>query len=143
MILKKLTLKNYRRFKELNIDFEENINVFIGKNGSGKTTIFEAILYALFGTQMVRTAKEDIKADFADQDHKCKVCLTFELEDEQYKIERIIKGKNSITSAYIYSSKRGDNPVAERESGVNEFVQKLLSMDSTTFKISVFLHKKS
>jgi len=142
MILKSLTLKNYRRFKNLKLDFTQNITAFIGKNGSGKTTIFEAILYALFGTQMVRTAKEDIKSDFAKLKQKCEVCLTFELEGKQYRIERTIKGKNSISSAFVFTPQKGNKPVAERESGVNQFIQKLLGMNAATFKISVFSAQK-
>lgn len=142
MILKTLTLKNYRRFKKLQLDFQDNITLFTGKNGSGKTTIFEAILYALFGTQMVRTAKEDIKADFADQKQECQVSLTFELEGKQYKIERSIKGRGSVTSAFIFTPDQKDKPVAERESGVNKYIQNLLGMNSTTFKISVFSAQK-
>ena len=142
MILKNLTLKNYRRFKNLNLDFVENITAFIGQNGSGKTTIFEAILYALFGTQMVRTGKEGIKADFADSKEECQVNLTFKLDEQEYRIERRIKGKNSVTSAFVFTPEKGDQPVAERESGVNQYIQKLLGMNPTTFKISVFSAQK-
>lgn len=43
-ILNKLTLQNYRGFEGgFTIDFDENLTVFIGNNGSGKTTILDAI----------------------------------------------------------------------------------------------------
>ena len=141
MILKSLSLKNYRRFKKLEIDFEKNITAFVGKNGSGKTSIFEAIVYSLFGTTTARSSKEEIRSDFVDYENPCEVCLVFELEGKQYKVTRRIKGKNSITDAFVYSS-RQEQPLAERESAVNKYIANLLGMNSTTFQISVFSAQK-
>ncbi|MBN5449304.1 retron Ec78 anti-phage system effector ATPase PtuA [Serratia marcescens] len=39
----KLRLINFRKFKELNISFEDDITIFIGDNGAGKTTILDAL----------------------------------------------------------------------------------------------------
>lgn len=60
MEILKLKIKNFRSFsnKETEIDISGKFNVFVGKNGSGKTSIIIAIRYALFGTQGI-----DIKAD--------------------------------------------------------------------------------
>lgn len=41
----KLYLKNYRNADEMSLEFEKNVNIFIGKNGQGKTNILEAIYY--------------------------------------------------------------------------------------------------
>lgn len=43
MIVKKLYLKNYRNYDELKIDFDVNMNIFIGNNAQGKTNILESI----------------------------------------------------------------------------------------------------
>lgn len=141
MILKSLSLKNYRRFKKLEIDFEENITAFVGKNGSGKTSIFEAIIYCLFGTTTARSAKEEIRSDFVDYKNPCEVCLVFELDGKQYKVTRKIKGKNSITEAFVFSPDQ-EKPLAERESTVNKYIAGLLGMNPTTFQISVFSAQK-
>ncbi|EHH1031118.1 AAA family ATPase [Vibrio parahaemolyticus] len=43
-----LKLSNYRAFNEIHLkDFDSNLNVFIGNNGSGKTTILDAIHLSL------------------------------------------------------------------------------------------------
>ncbi len=42
-----LTLHNFRGFEDLSVAFEEDLTVFIGNNGSGKTTILEAIAGSL------------------------------------------------------------------------------------------------
>jgi predicted ATP-dependent endonuclease of OLD family len=47
MYLKQLILKNYRQFPDVDISFNEGINVLIGKNSSGKSSILEAIDFLL------------------------------------------------------------------------------------------------
>lgn len=43
MILKKLKLKNFRGYSEIEVPFNRNFNVIIGKNDVGKSTILEAL----------------------------------------------------------------------------------------------------
>jgi predicted ATP-binding protein involved in virulence len=43
LTLKELRMTNFRQFEALNIHFHEKLTVLIGENGSGKTTILEAI----------------------------------------------------------------------------------------------------
>ncbi len=47
MYLKSLELHNFRSFEDIKIDFNENLTVIIGANGSGKSTIMEGIAIAL------------------------------------------------------------------------------------------------
>lgn len=47
MLIKKLTLQNFRGYKEIVIPFQEGINLIIGDNGSGKTAILEALTVAM------------------------------------------------------------------------------------------------
>ena len=49
MILNTLRLSNYKQYSHLELAFREGLVGIIGKNGAGKSTIFEAILYCLFG----------------------------------------------------------------------------------------------
>ncbi len=43
MYISKVSLKNYRNFKNTLFEFEKGINTIIGENGSGKTNLFRAI----------------------------------------------------------------------------------------------------
>ena len=49
MIIKKLKVKNYKILKDITIQFNEDFNIFVGDNDSGKSTILEAINIALTG----------------------------------------------------------------------------------------------
>jgi DNA replication and repair protein RecF len=42
-MLKKLKLFNFRNFSEVDIDFIDNLNIFVGQNAQGKTNLLEAI----------------------------------------------------------------------------------------------------
>ena len=52
MYLEKLKLHNFRCYEKLEIEFNRQLTVLVGKNGSGKTTVLEAIAIAL-GTWFV------------------------------------------------------------------------------------------
>ena len=43
MKLKSLTLKNFRSYKDVKIPFDKSMNVIIGQNDVGKSTILEAL----------------------------------------------------------------------------------------------------
>lgn len=54
MYLENLTLKDFRNFSDLQVNFDPNINIFIGHNAQGKTNLLEAI-YFLALTKSHRT----------------------------------------------------------------------------------------
>lgn len=54
MYLDHLMVQNFRNLKKLDIDFDSNVNIFIGKNAQGKTNLLEAI-YFLALTRSHRT----------------------------------------------------------------------------------------
>ena len=57
MKLKNLKLKDFRNYKELDIDFEKGINILYGENAQGKTNILEAV-YMSGTTKSHRTNKD-------------------------------------------------------------------------------------
>tara|TARA_B100001250_G_C19802170_1_gene791611 strand:+ start:25 stop:1716 length:1692 start_codon:yes stop_codon:yes gene_type:complete len=50
----KLELENYRCYTSFTKDFSDTLNIISGANGTGKTTIVEAIGFALFGNKVTR-----------------------------------------------------------------------------------------
>lgn len=49
MILKHLTLLNYKNIANQSFDFDSKINCFVGKNGVGKTNVLDAIYHLAYG----------------------------------------------------------------------------------------------
>lgn len=47
MKITKLTLENYKGFKTLDLNFDSQLNVFVGVNGAGKSTVLEALKLSL------------------------------------------------------------------------------------------------
>lgn len=45
MYLDHFTVQNFRNLKKLDVDFDPNVNIFIGKNAQGKTNLLEAIYF--------------------------------------------------------------------------------------------------
>ncbi|MTI19874.1 DNA replication/repair protein RecF, partial [Fulvivirga sp. RKSG066] len=45
MHIEKLSLINFKNYEEVTLNFSENVNCILGKNGSGKTNLLDAIYY--------------------------------------------------------------------------------------------------
>ncbi|VYU51111.1 AAA family ATPase [Clostridium tertium] len=80
--------------KEVDLDFDENLNnknmfVITGNTGAGKTTIFDAINFALYGeaSGSDRDGKA-FRSDFADKATDTEVELWFSLKGKEYYIKR-------------------------------------------------------
>lgn len=58
MRVEKISLRNFRNYNRLQIDFSENVNIFIGANAQGKTNILEAIYLGSVGKSH-RTSEDD------------------------------------------------------------------------------------
>ena len=96
MLVKKLTLKDFRCFSLKEIEFESPISCIIGPNGSGKTSILEALHYACyFKSFKTHSPKELVKLN--SQGFHIKIAMP---EDDIYQIgfaeqKRLVKFNNS------------------------------------------------
>ncbi len=141
MRLSYLELRNYRRFRDVKVQFPDGIVGIIGSNGSGKTTLIEGIAWALFGNtdEVVRTSRESIKRAGAGTSESCGAVLEFELGGAGYRIEREMGGKSLTMKA---SLRTGDTVLAEGDKPVKKAVEKLIGMDHKSFFTSVFARQK-
>ena len=80
MKLEKLKLKNFRKFNELEINFNAGLNVFVGENNAGKTAIIDAIKLIL-DTNSAEYNNIDID-DFYVGENELKISLIFKIEND-------------------------------------------------------------
>ena len=139
MIIKNLTLKNFRKFKNATIDFPDGVTGVIGLNGAGKSTIFEAIAWVLYGSVAARTSSDEIKRQDAESSDPCRVELEFVFENNNYRIVREMTGKSLTTSATVTVDGKIAATSAET---VNKYIQKKLGMDFKSFFTSIFAKQK-
>lgn len=93
MLPKKIEMHNFGPYIQETVDFErfETSSLFLitGPTGSGKTTLFDAMTYALFGESSgkLRSGKE-MRSMFASATEETAVKLLFEHQGRLYSIER-------------------------------------------------------
>lgn len=64
MLIKSLKIKNFRCFSKLDVDFKSPVSIISGENGTGKTSILEAIHYMCYMRSFrIHTAKDLIQFD--------------------------------------------------------------------------------
>ena len=64
----KLIIANYKKFKNFEIEFHDGLNIIVGNNDEGKSTILEAINLALTGTLNGRIIKNEISENIFNVD---------------------------------------------------------------------------
>ncbi len=139
MYLQSIQLENYRRFKSVQTDFPDGIVGIIGTNGAGKSTLMEAIAWTLYGNEAARTGKDEIKRLNAKPQEVSRVILDFELQGENYRVVRELKGaSNQQDSSVLINGK----VVARGVTPVNDFIEKTLDMDYRAFVTSFYAPQK-
>jgi DNA repair exonuclease SbcCD ATPase subunit len=83
MEIKKLNLHNFKKFTDLSLDFGPGLNLVWGPNESGKSTIHEAMLCALFGRERGKPIESWAGGS-------CSIEMTFADEGKTYLLERLV-----------------------------------------------------
>ena len=89
MKIKSLSIKNFRGIAEWSADFEDDYNIFVGSNGSGKTSILAAIDYAnkFILNQLVRTGVVHFSnSDIKNGSNAFKIEITIKFFSERYSL---------------------------------------------------------
>ncbi|SKB38665.1 AAA family ATPase [Malaciobacter marinus] len=139
MILTKLSLKNFKKYKDFEIDFYDGLTGIIGKNGSGKSTIFDAILFALYGELKSKGSKELIKNVRANSKDELIVLLEFEFENLNYKVIREFRGKNLNAIAKLY---KNDELIVNGAKDVTKYIINMTKMTKDAFLNTLFASQK-
>ena len=85
-----ISLKNIKSHRDKELHFVNGINVLSGVNGAGKSTIFEAIGYALFGVD-ARDFVGNVERFITIGAKKGEIAVTFATDDgETYRVSRSV-----------------------------------------------------
>lgn len=102
-MITKLELTNFRQHSNLSLEFSKGVTVIRGANECGKSTVFEAITFALFGVDACRS--NDLTTWGApDKSHVVKV--EFEVDGQVYHVTRSAKGAELNTEGVKVTGQR-------------------------------------
>jgi exonuclease SbcC len=139
MILRSIRLTNFRKFKDCYIEFPDGVIGVVGLNGVGKSTLFEAVAWTLYGPVAARTATDQIKRQGATPADPCRVELEFLFDDDTYRVVREMSGKTLAASGS--ATVNGKLAVNGAEL-LSKFIHKKLGMDWKSFYTSIFAKQK-
>lgn len=139
MILSKLRLENFKKYSSFEIEFGEGLIGIIGKNGSGKSTIFEAILFALYGEAKKKGNKTLIRNANTSEKDAVVVELEFEFEGILYRVIREFRGKAMSANAKFYKNGSLTTTGAKE---VTKAIVKLTKMSKDAFMHTLFASQK-
>ncbi|MEM2582869.1 MAG: SMC family ATPase [Candidatus Thermoplasmatota archaeon] len=135
MKLISLRLHNFRKFRDVEINFPTGLIGLVGNNGVGKSTIIEAIGWAIYGSKALRNREQrQIKTQWAAPSDDCWVNLKFEMGGNVYEVTRIMS-ENFSTDARV---KVNGSIMASSPAAVTEFLEKKIGMDCESFYTSIF-----
>ncbi len=133
--LNSLHLVNFRQHADSRISFDSGLTGIIGPNGSGKTTILEAVAWALYGNSAARGTRESLRYNRAASRATVRVELDFDLAGHRY---RVVRG---LTNAELYLDGAAA-PIANSITGVTDLLQRRLGMTRAEFFNTYFTAQK-
>lgn len=142
----KLTMQAFSTYLERTvIDFTalNNAGLYLiaGDTGAGKTTIFDAISYALYSQTSGTNRSNDVfRSQFASFDIPTIVELTFSLNNKTYDVERkATYSKTGKTKTDHDLLKEPNGKMTSGKAAVNKRLKELLGVDATQFKRIVMI----
>ena len=138
MIFKRLRLKNFKSYANEIINFDKGITVIVGENGAGKSSIFEAISFALFKQHTAGKIGDLVR----NNTENMSVELDFVSRGKEY---RIIRDKTkSKTVSRLLTKTSSDSEFMSLCSGereVSDNIQAILEMDANLFLNAIYVRQ--
>lgn len=132
-----IELGDFLSHSDTRLEFENGVTVFVGDNGAGKSSIIDAITFALFGQHTRKSNKGLIKRGSNQGFTK----IGFSIKGKQYEAVRKIDSKGSLAATFseIIGEDRIEIAAGERkqfgESMTHE-VEKTIGLDFEKLKIA-------
>ena len=151
-----LTIEAFGPYRDsVTLDFNElqNHSMFLisGPTGAGKTSILDAMVYALYGEPSGEVRKTDaIRSDFAEPQYMTRVDFSFAIGEAQYRVERLPKQlvakkrgtgmREQNASATVYEMKDGEwKVIATSAAAIRDTIQRIIGFRKDQFLQVVLL----
>ncbi len=151
-----LTIEAFGPYRDsVTLDFNElqNHSMFLisGPTGAGKTSILDAMVYALYGEPSGEVRKTDaIRSDFAEPQHMTRVDFSFAIGEARYRVERLPKQlvakkrgtgmREQNASATVYEMKDGEwKVIATSAAAIRDTIQRIIGFRKDQFLQVVLL----
>ncbi|HEY8542838.1 MAG TPA: SMC family ATPase, partial [Pseudothermotoga sp.] len=115
------------------VDFKEGVFLILGQNGAGKSSLLEAIVFALYGTG-IRYGKKSPQDYMRSSTSTCQVKLSFLKNGKKYEVFRRIR--SSGTEALLTEN---DAIIATQRTHVDRELQRILDTTYESFISTFFL----
>ena len=136
-MIKKIKLQNWKSHNQTELEFKPGINVLVGPMGSGKSSVLQAICFALFGS-VPEVKRHDVKVSELvkrNSGSQAAIELQLETEDKTFHIMRIIDSKG--TEATVRDAD-GVMLAGTNSTQVTAFLKNILKLDEDTFLRTVY-----
>ena len=148
MIPIKITLSGFMSYREAQtLDFSDDpLWVLVGKNASGKSSIFDAIIFSLFDEKRIDgVTQEDLVNHLSD---RAEIIFDFQVGSTHYRVKRTInKNGGSTRQAWVVSEGADGAEVVNRvldthkEANFKQWVENDLGLNFQVFTTSVLLRQ--
>lgn len=135
MRLHRLHLLNFRQHRDTDIEFGPGLTGIIGANGTGKSTLLEAIAWALYGMEAARGTRDSIRWRRARPRSEVKVELEFGLGAHEYRVVRTLYGADLYLDG-------APQPIATTLNEVSARLTRVLGMTRDEFFNTYFTGQK-
>jgi DNA repair protein SbcC/Rad50 len=134
-----LRMENFRRHAstELRFDSSSQIILIAGDNGAGKSSIIEAIVFALYGEGRHGNRWLERLVRRGGELEGLEVELEFDVADVTYRVKR--RRDSRFGTAVLYGN---DVPLTEGSREVTAEITQILGMDSQGFRVAVVAQQK-
>ncbi len=137
-MITQIDLENWKTHGSSKISFSRGTNILIGQMGSGKSSVLDAISFALFGTfpsiQHRRVNIGEIIRSRPEQKDSATVTLYFTINGDNYIVRRSI---SKAGGAKAVLEKNGEY-VQSQPQRVNEEIMKILKVDYDLFSRAIY-----
>ena len=136
----RLTIEGFTSFREqVEIDFTDlDLFAITGPTGSGKTSIIDALTYALYG-QTARLGAKNLGELITQGSPRLSVMLDFESGGKQYRIARVLKRSGPATVRLASVEKDGEHAVDGGAREISAQIVRIVGLDFDAFTKAVLL----